>query len=87
MGEKNFHLISVKRIWNFAKHNALCDLIRYQGNWFCTFRESDAHVYGKDGSIRILQSEDGDHWSSAALIEEPELTFEIPSCRSLLKVN
>jgi hypothetical protein len=72
------YLLSVKRIWNFAKHNALCDLIRYKGSWFSTFRESDAHVYGKNGRIRVLQSKDGDYWNSVALIEEAGIDLRDP---------
>lgn len=32
-------LISVKRIWEHAAHNAFTDLITFQGAMFCVFRE------------------------------------------------
>ncbi|MHC4798600.1 MAG: hypothetical protein ACYTF1_18345, partial [Planctomycetota bacterium] len=63
-------IISIKKIWDKAPHNAFTDLIRFQGKWFCTFRESDKHVYGRDGQIRVLVSADGDNWESAALLTE-----------------
>lgn len=71
-------LLGVKRIWDFAQHNALCDLIRFQERWFCTFRESDMHVYGQDGVVRILESEDGENWQSAALIKEAGVDLRDP---------
>ena len=41
-------LVSVAKIWDAGKHNAFTDLIRWHDKWYCTFRESDAHV-GGDG--------------------------------------
>ena len=62
-------LLSCKKIWSGAKHNAFTDLIRFRDQWFCTFREADAHV-GSDGRIRVLVSETGEAWASAAMLEE-----------------
>jgi hypothetical protein len=36
-------LVSVRKIWDRALHNAFTDLIRFQGHWFCVFREGQAH--------------------------------------------
>lgn len=71
-------LVSIKKIWDFAPHNALTDLIRHQERWLCTFRESDVHVFGKNGVIRILESEDGFSWRSLALIEEKGVDLRDP---------
>jgi hypothetical protein len=60
-------LLSVKKIWDRAPHNAFTDLIRYHGEWFCVFREGTKHV-APDGSLRVLTSKDGETWTSAALI-------------------
>ncbi|MFN3159330.1 MAG: exo-alpha-sialidase [Rubinisphaera brasiliensis] len=67
--EEKAELVKVDRIWDKAAHNAFTDLIRYQGRWFCVFREGDAHVsaYGK---LRVITSETGQSWKSAALIEQ-----------------
>lgn len=63
-------LIEARRIWDKAPHNAFTDLIRFQGQWFCAFREGTTHVSG-DGALRIIASIDGQQWNSAALIESP----------------
>jgi hypothetical protein len=60
-------LISVRKIWDQAPHNAFTDLVRYRDEWFCVFREGQGHV-SPDGKLRVLRSRDGDAWTSAALI-------------------
>ena len=60
-------LISVRKIWDAAPHNAFTDLVRFRGEWFCVFREGKRHV-SPDGALRVLTSKDGDQWSSAALL-------------------
>ncbi|MGV8135543.1 MAG: hypothetical protein AB2L20_10040 [Mangrovibacterium sp.] len=61
--------IKVKKIWDQAEHNAFTDLIRFKGNYYCSFREGTGHVPGTDGKIRILKSADGQDWKSVALLE------------------
>lgn len=61
-------LVEVRKIWDQAPHNAFTDLVRFRGKWFCTFREGAAHV-SPDGALRVLESEDGETWTSAARIE------------------
>lgn len=58
-------LESVKMIWDAGRHNAFTDLVRHGGRWFCVFREGKGHV-SPDGTVRVLTSEDGDAWGSAA---------------------
>jgi len=60
-------LIGVRKIWDAAPHNAFTDLIRFQDQWLCVFREGQDHV-SPDGALRILRSRDGETWESAALI-------------------
>ena len=69
---------SVKKIWDHAEHNALTDLLSFQGQFYCTFRESDCHVFGKDGIIRILVSEDGKAWNSHSIIEKKGVDLRDP---------
>ena len=71
-------VVEVRRIWDAAPHCAFTDLIRFRDRWFCTFRESDAHVYGRDGQIRVITSEDGTTWQSAALIAEAGIDLRDP---------
>lgn len=37
-------LVNVQRIWNKSKHNAFTDLIRFDDQWYCVFREASEHV-------------------------------------------
>ncbi|WP_425617473.1 exo-alpha-sialidase [Anatilimnocola sp. NA78] len=70
-------LVSVEKIWDAGKHNAFTDLIRWHDQWYCTFREADAHV-GGDGQLRVLVSPDGKTWTSAALIGEKGIDLRDP---------
>ena len=59
-------LISVDRIWDQAGYSAFTDLTRFQDRWFCVFREGTKH-FGDNGAVRVITSEDGESWESAAL--------------------
>ena len=68
----DLELLSVEKIWDKAPHNAFTDLVHYQGNWVCGFREAPSHTGGvKDSRIRIIASEDGQAWQSLATMEDP----------------
>ncbi|MHC4741174.1 MAG: right-handed parallel beta-helix repeat-containing protein [Planctomycetota bacterium] len=60
-------IVGVKKIWDKAPHSAFTDLVRWEGKFYCAFREGRGHV-SSDGKIRVLESKDGDDWSSAGLI-------------------
>ena len=60
-------LVEVHRIWDRAPHNAFTDLIRFNNHWLCVFREGMAHV-SPDGALRVIISDDGITWTSAALL-------------------
>lgn len=64
-------LLTVKKIWDAAPHNAFTDLVRFNDEWFCVFREGTKHV-SDDGSLRIITSKDGEKWESAALIKSAD---------------
>ena len=68
----------VRKIWDAAPHCAFTDLIRFRESWFCTFRESDMHVGGRDGVIRVLGSHDGKSWSSELLLTEKGMDLRDP---------
>jgi hypothetical protein len=61
-------LLNVKKIWDQAPHNAFTDLVRWNEQFYCAFREGRGHV-STDGRIRVLSSRDAEAWSSAGLIE------------------
>jgi hypothetical protein len=60
-------LVEVRKIWDAAPHNAFTDLVRFRGRWFCVFREGQGHV-SPDGALRVITSQDGKDWTSAALL-------------------
>ena len=60
---------TVTCIWNQAEHSAFTDLMRFQGQWFVCFREADNHACGRDGILRIIVSDDGTRWETAATFE------------------
>lgn len=60
-------LVDVRKIWDAAPHNAFTDLIRFQNQWFCVFREGTGHV-NYHGKLRVIASADGEQWESTALL-------------------
>jgi hypothetical protein len=70
-------ILEVKKIWDAGAHNAFTDLIRWQDRWWCTFREAEDHV-GGDGAIRVLVSDNGAAWKSAALLTEKGIDLRDP---------
>lgn len=70
-------LLDVRMIWDKAPHNAFTDLIRVDNRWFCSFREASSHVKGA-GTIRVLTSENGQDWISAATLEAPNVDLRDP---------
>jgi hypothetical protein len=67
--EPGAELVSVRKIWDAAPHNAFTDLIRFQGRWYCVFREGPEHAGNSMGIGRIITSADGVHWKSAATLK------------------
>ena len=70
-------IISVERIWDHAPHNAFTDLIRFRDRWWCVFREAQAHD-APGGIVRVLKSETGGSWESAATMEERGIDLRDP---------
>ena len=61
-------MIETRRIWDEAPHNAFTDLIRFNDQWYCAFREGQTHV-SDDGKLRVIRSADGQSWSSVSLMD------------------
>ena len=66
----NPKLLESRRIWDKAAHCAFTDLLFHKGKWYCVFREGSQHV-SPDGSLRVIVSDDGEKWTSLALITHP----------------
>lgn len=71
-------LVSLQKIWDHHNHSALTDFIRFKDLWYCVFRESDAHVGGKNGVIRLLKSANCTIWEPSALFEEEGVDLRDP---------
>ena len=63
---------SVKQIWSNGSHCAFTSIERFNGRYYCTFREGATHIFDSNGEakgkIRILASDDGEKWESVAFI-------------------
>ena len=70
-------LLSVERIWGHAPHNAFTDLIRFRERWWCVFREAEGHDM-PGGIVRVLTSETGAVWESAATVVEGGIDLRDP---------
>lgn len=66
--EPTLELVGVKKIWDEAPHNAFTDLVRFGDKFYCVFREGAGHV-SPDGALRVIVSEEGGTWRSAALLK------------------
>lgn len=75
---EKLQLASVHKIWDHSQHNAMTDLFFFRNRWFCAFRESDRHVHGDNGSIRLICSDDGNHWHSIKLFQEKGVDLRDP---------
>ena len=75
-------LVWAKQIWAEAPHSAFGDLIRFRGRWFGVFREGKWHVakpgQEDDGKLRVITSQNGESWKSAALIAEAGIDLRDP---------
>ena len=79
-------LVSVNRIWDRSPHNAFTDLIRFRDRWWCTFREAECHG-ASSGRIRILVSDDGESWESAAVVAEAGIDLRDPKLSIMRMVS
>ena len=76
-GASEPELVSVTKIWDQGQHNAFTDLIRFENQWWCTFREAKDHGPSV-GKVRVITSQDGAEWTSAALVEQAGVDLRDP---------
>lgn len=73
--------ISSYCIWDKSPHCAFTDLAEYNGKVYCCFREATSHVPENSagfGSIRILETTDGEKWESIGTISDPNYDLRDP---------
>lgn len=70
-------IVSLRKIWDGGPHNAFTDLVRFNDEFYCTFREGATHV-SPDGRLRVIKSETGERWESVGLIKLPETDLRDP---------
>ena len=63
-------LLSCKKVWGRAEHNAFTDLCEFDGCLWLVFREGKAHI-SDEGIIVVLKSRDGSQWQLASEIRLP----------------
>jgi len=70
-------LLSVRRIWDEAPHNAFTDLVWFKDRWLCVFREGQEHV-SPDGAVRVIGSSNALEWISLARITSDRADLRDP---------
>ena len=96
-GLKNNVSIRVNRIWDSDKHCAFTSIIRFKDRYYVSFREAESHIFDSDGiargAVRILVSDDGETWRSAAYLtkdgydlRDPKLS-ETPDGRLMVTIG
>ena len=71
-------LVDVRRVWDASPHQAFTDMCIDDDRFVLVFREGDGHVYGKDGRVRVMQSEDGARWQTAAVLRTEGVDLRDP---------
>ena len=71
------HLINSQMIWDQGTHNAFTDLVRFNDEFYCAFREGTAHV-SPDGRVRVIKSDSGRRWESVGSISLPDSDLRDP---------
>ncbi|MBK8503596.1 MAG: DUF4038 domain-containing protein [Saprospiraceae bacterium] len=72
------HSSKVRQIYHDENHNAFTSLMRFKDHMYCAFRSGEHHVYGQNGVIKILISEDGNVWRDHALIKSIQYDLRDP---------
>lgn len=70
-------LVSVRKVWDGAPHNAFTDLIRFKNQWFLACREASSHLI-LDGTLRVLTSADGETWTSTGHVTRAGIDLRDP---------
>jgi hypothetical protein len=65
---------TTQKIWSDGLYNTFTDVTQFDGRWYVAFRASTTHgippAGQPGGSVRVLQSDDGQTWTTAALLSD-----------------
>ena len=62
----------VRKVFDNGEHNAFTDLVKFQGNYYLTFRSCpDGHMVHPTASIIILRSDDLQEWEQVHQFSVP----------------
>lgn len=68
----------------------LCSIIRFQGYWYCAFREGAIHNLHPSGRARVIRSAEGRQWQTASVfdwdggdVRDPRLSKTSEGCLML----
>ncbi len=68
------HCVEVSKIWDNGSHSAFTSLIKFKGEYYCSFREGESHIFDKEGKaegkVRVIKSSDGINWESVAFLDK-----------------
>ena len=89
--------VRVNKIWDRGTHAAFTSLLKWQGSYYCTFREGYSHIFdaqgNAEGHVVILRSADGDSWQQVADLgmagydlRDPKLS-EMPDGRLMVTIG
>ena len=67
--------VSVNRIWDNELHNAFTDLVVYNEQLYCVFREASHHNPTDDASVVILSSPDGISWDYCSSVTSEDTSL------------
>ena len=71
----------VECIWDKSPHCAFTSIVKYNNKYYCCFREAESHIPNKSenyGSIRLLESTNGERWISVGLVKDIEYDLRDP---------
>ena len=66
------YCVEVRKIWDNGSHSAFTSLIKFRGDYYCSFREGESHIFDEkdkaEGKIRVIKSSDGINWENVVLL-------------------
>lgn len=68
----------VLKIYGDKNHNAFTSLVKFNDSYYCAFRSGERHVYGQNGTIKVLVSKDAKSWETYSEIKSDQYDLRDP---------